>query len=379
MTSKERLQRTLRGEPVDRPPVSFYELDGWNQDPGNPDPYNVYNDPSWKPLLDLAAQRTDMMVNVGTPWRNAPPNPRPELWHWETQEVGDTRFTTLTVRAGSRTLTQRSRRDRDVNTVWTVEHLLKDADDLRAWLELPVAPFGGEADVQRIVDLEAKLGERGIVYLDTGDPICWLASMFEMGQYTVMGLTEPELMHRALEHCLAQMLPRITAVAQALPGRLWRIYGPEYASPPYLPPYRFEEYVVRYDRPIVEAIQKPGGYARIHSHGRLRQILPHIVATGCAGLDPIEPPPQGDVELEYVRREYGRQLVLFGNLEISDIENLPTPAFRQKVERALREGTAGSGRGFVLMPSACPYGRKLAPLTLRNYETMVECVEACGR
>jgi uroporphyrinogen-III decarboxylase len=164
-------------------------------------------------------------------------------------------------------------------------------------------------------------------------------------------------------------------VARALPGRLWRIYGPEYASPPYLHPRQFCEYVVRYDTPMVQSIQKWGGFARIHSHGRLKAILDDIVSTGCLGLDPIEPPPQGDVELSYVREKYGRQLVLFGNLELSDIELLPTEAFERKVVRALEEGTAGEGRGFVLMPSSCPYGRVLAPQTLKNYEKIIEVVE----
>ena len=65
-------------------------------------------------------------------------------------------------------------------------------------------------------------------------------------------------------------------------------------------------------------------------------------------------------------------MALFGNLEASDIENLPTPEFEVKIRRALAEGTAGPGRGFVLMPSACPYGRVLSPLALANYRKMVE-------
>jgi len=36
---------------------------------------------------------------------------------------------------------------------------------------------------------------------------------------------------------------------------------------------------------------------------------------------------------------------------------------------------ASKGRGFVLMPSSCPYGRKLPPLALANYRKMVEIVE----
>ena len=160
-----------------------------------------------------------------------------------------------------------------------------------------------------------------------------------------------------------------------MPVRLRRIYGPEYASPPILSPRLFQENVKAYYRPMVEAIQREGGFARIHCHGNIREILDDIAATGCMGLDPIEPPPQGNVSLRYVRERVGEQMVLFGNLEASDIEFLPTGQFAEKVKQALDEGTAGSGRGFVLMPSSCPYGRVLPSQAMRNYETRVSAVE----
>jgi hypothetical protein len=67
--------------------------------------------------------------------------------------------------------------------------------------------------------------------------------------------------------------------------------------------------------------------------------------------------------------------VLFGNLEVSEIETLPSQDFERRVRQALGEGTAGQGRGFVLMPTACPVGRKLSPLTLTHYTRMVEMAE----
>ena len=91
--------------------------------------------------------------------------------------------------------------------------------------------------------------------------------------------------------------------------------------------------------------------------------------------DPIEPPPQGDVELDFVRKNYGTDLVLFGNLEISDIETLPTIEFEKKIQKAIEHGTSEQGRGFVLMPSAVPYGRKLSMQTLKNYEKIIEIIE----
>ncbi|MCL1824187.1 MAG: hypothetical protein FWG44_08295, partial [Oscillospiraceae bacterium] len=111
----------------------------------------------------------------------------------------------------------------------------------------------------------------------------------------------------------------------------------------------------------------------IHSHGNLRNILDTIADTGCDALDPIEPPHQGDITLAEVRERYGDRWTLFGNIEATDLENCPTPEFEKKVATALREGVGG--KGFVLMPSASPYGRVITPLCLRNYERMVEMAE----
>jgi len=59
MTRRERLINTLMGKPVDRPAVCFYEINGLDQDPAGPSPFNIYSDPSWKPLLDLTREKTD--------------------------------------------------------------------------------------------------------------------------------------------------------------------------------------------------------------------------------------------------------------------------------------------------------------------------------
>jgi hypothetical protein len=126
---------------------------------------------------------------------------------------------------------------------------------------------------------------------------------------------------------------------------------------------------------MVQLIQANSGFARIHCHGRLRLILDDIRAMECSGHDPIEPPPQGDVDLSFVREKYGDQMVLFGNLEASDLENLDSGEFETKIRRAIREGTYGKGRGFVLMPSSCPYGRELPERALLNYQKMIEVIE----
>ena len=55
-----------------------------------------------------------------------------------------------------------------------------------------------------------------------------------------------------------------------------------------------------------------------------------------------------------IKENYGKNMVLFGNLEASDIENLPTEQFSEKVKIAIDEGTSGgwlkkgiSGTGVI--------------------------------
>jgi len=367
---------TLRGEPVDRPPVSFYELNGLDENPSLDDPFNIYTHASWKPLIELTKAKTDRIVMRGVPFLDSLPDAMEERATVETwmDEAGSL-FKRVSLRVGKRTLTSLTRRDRDVNTVWTIDHLLKNVEDLKAFLELPAPEGTGKPDIGGVIQAEAAIGDTGIVMIDTPDALCKAAELFHLADFITIAFSEEGLFRQLLDWFAGRLAAQTEAVAGALPGRLWRIYGPEYASPPYLPPHLFKEYAIRYDTPMVETIQRRGGYARIHCHGRLKKILDLLVETGCSGLDPIEPPPQGDVELSYVRERYGSQLVLFGNLEASDIETLPTDLFREKVNRALLEGTQGEGRGFVLMPSACPYGRELSELALANYRCMIEEVE----
>ena len=383
MTSRERLIATLNGEKVDRPAVSFYEIGGFNIDPDDPDKYNVYNSPSWKPLLQLADNHTDIIrlaspvrANSHSSWSgNSKTNSGNSIVERSVWEDGDDRFARLTYNIGNKKLTSLTRRNKDIDTVWTIEHLLKNIDDVRTFLQLPDEVFEEDIDVKPLFEQETELGEKGIVMVDTEDPLCAVATLFSLDDFTVFAFTEQDLCHKLLEKHARYIHIRTEKAAREFPGRLWRIYGPEFATEPFLPPDLFRQYVVRYDKPMVEMIKRYKGFARIHAHGNIKSILDEVAGMKADAIDPIEPPPQGDVELEYVRQKYGEEMVLFGNLEISDIENVPSDQFRQVVRSSIKAGTNGPGRGFVLMPSSSPCTREIKELTLRNYQIIIEEIQ----
>ncbi len=384
MNQRQRLFAVLRGEPVDRIPVNFYEIGGIRMDPCDPDPFNVYNDPSWKPLIELAENHTDLIrmrsavrANSHESWDGplaSAESVRSLFFNTEHSLEDDTRLTRLTVRVADATLTSLTKRHKDVDTIWTVEPLLKNTDDLRAYLQIPDEAFAENVEVSGMIREEAALGDRGIVMVDTEDPLCAAATLFSMEDFTIIAMTEQTLFHRLLEKCARFIHARTEKVAREFPGRLWRIYGPEFACQPYLPPKLFDEYVVRYTGPMVDMIHAHQGFVRIHCHGRVRAVLESIVRMGADAIDPVEPPPNGDVDLADVRRQYGKDLVCFGNIEVADIENLTPADFEKVVGQTLQKAVCCPGKGFVLMPSASPYGRRISENTLANYRLLVDKV-----
>jgi hypothetical protein len=384
MTRHERLMATLKGEVVDRPAVSFYGIGGYLIDPNNTDDYNIYNSHSWQPLLNLAENHTDI-IRMISPVRaqshlswdgNSNAGIRKQFVKEKVWEENNSRFNRLTYKIGKRELTSLTRRDTNLDTVWTIEYLLKSSDDAKLFLELPDEIFEETIDIAHLEEQETKVGDKGIVMVDTEDPVCAVASLFNLETFTVFAFTEKELCHKLLEKHARFIHKRTEQVARKFPGRLWRIYGPEYVTEPFLPSAFFADYVVKYTGPMVKQIKNHGGFVRIHAHGRIKNVLDYIINMGADAIDPIEPPPHGDVELKYLRKKYGKQVVLFGNIEITDIENMQGNLFRRVVKQTIADGTSGEGRGFVLMPSASPYGRNISKNTLRNYQIMVEEIES---
>jgi hypothetical protein len=383
MTRKERLWATIMGEAVDRPAVNFHEIGGFIVNPDDKDEYNIYNSPSWQPLLKMAEEQTDIIRMVSPvraqshlAWDGSDKiGIRKQFVEVKTWEEKNSRYTRLTYRINGKELTSVTRRDKELDTVWTVEHLLKNISDVKLFLQLPDEIFEERIDISNMERQEEGLGDRGIVMVDTEDPICAVAALFSMEDFTLFAFTEQKLCHMMLEKHARYIYKRTEAASEGFPGRFWRIYGPEYATEPFLPVSFFEDYVVRYAGPMVKMIKDKGGYVRIHAHGSVRDIIDHIVKMGADATDPLEPFPHGNADLRQIRWTYGKDLVLFGNIEIADIESLTPDKFREVVRKTISEGTFGEGKGFVLMPTASPYGRIISDQTLRNYEIMIEEVE----
>ena len=156
--------------------------------------------------------------------------------------------------------------------------------------------------------------------------------------------------------------------------------GPELLIPPLVSFDDFEEFVFRFDKKICDLVKNSGGYIWMHCHGRVGRLLCRFADMGVDVINPLEPPPMGDVTMAEAVDRVGGRMGLEGNIEIGDIMTRTSGEMRSLIERAVREGSRS--RRFILCASAgymevpCPPKRYIDNLHTyldHGYELVNSC------
>lgn len=380
MNSKERLLAVLKGEMPDRVPINTLELQGWKAD----DWYN--RQPNYRELMDYIRKNTDG-INFWYPYtgqRIGDADKGLGRFLTSTNEVkeeirtwtdGENNFNEITIKTPKGDLRMVERYNETVNTVWVIEHFVKDISDLDKVLSIPYEPF--LPDTSSLTAAQDELGDNGIITADTGDPLIYIFDLFDFSDFLVFALTEEKKMHQLLEMYFERIYNYLEYLLKCGAGPLVRIYGPEVAAPPYLPNKFFKSYVYDYDKKLIDLIHKYDCYCRVHAHGRVGTVLEYIRDMGADAVDPVEAPPSGDIELKEAKKLIGDQVTIFGNMQLHDLEMRSETEIIEITKRILEEGAPG-GR-FVLMPTAAPINDDLSDKTKNNYMAMIETALHYGK
>jgi uroporphyrinogen decarboxylase len=110
----------------------------------------------------------------------------------------------------------------------------------------------------------------------------------------------------------------------------------------YISPSDFKELALPYYRRIVDSISVPVFW---HSEGYIRDYIPLAVEAGIKGLHGLE--PGAGMNMGEIKKEFGKDLVLMGNVDGNEILCQPDLSLvRKEVDRCLKEGMEGGG--FIL-------------------------------
>lgn len=283
---------------------------------------------------------------------------------------GKSTFTEYIIKTPKGDIKKLSRVDNDIHTSWTLEHFIKTEEDYEKYMSMPYDIK--KPDCSHLKEIEKQLGDKGIILITIGDPICTAAEVFEFGNFTVWALTKTEKIKKMLDKIYEAQLFYLKNILKEIKGAgyMFRICGPEYATPPYLSPEYFHEFVCKYDKEFVRLIKENDCFARIHCHGKIANVLNHIMEMEPDAIDPVEAPPSGDILLKEVKEKTKGKLCLMGNIQLKDLE-YATP---EEMERIAIDciNSAKEGSGYVIMPTAAPINVPLSPVTERNYIIFIE-------
>ena len=113
-------------------------------------------------------------------------------------------------------------------------------------------------------------------------------------------------------------------------------------SGPLISPAMFRAFILPCHCRLVAALPVPVIW---HSDGDIRSLLPLAVEAGFAGVHGLE--PAAGVDLATVKREFGRDLALIGNVDVGVLYGDDLGAVRREVDRCLADGAPGGGYLFA--------------------------------
>jgi uroporphyrinogen-III decarboxylase len=135
-----------------------------------------------------------------------------------------------------------------------------------------------------------------------------------------------------------------------------------FAGGSFISPRMYCEFVVPYERRVTDAVQALGVPVYTHICGKIGDRLELLVETGTQGIDTLDPPPLGNVELAEAKRIIGSRLFIKGNLNSVALLAYQTP--EQVVAQAgacLRAGAPGGG---YILSTACSVAPRVEPWKL---------------
>ncbi|HPP11363.1 MAG TPA: hypothetical protein PKW42_01400, partial [bacterium] len=256
MTSRERISRVLSGLLPDRVPVSLYRLDPFEN--------NSFwaQHPSCRRLLEEARkiQDTFHFYQPRTGFFFSAPEAVP-LKVVENQDTPISRTIALTVETSLGPLTRIARRTTVSSIEWVQKPWIEKTSDIEKFLSLPYTPY--LPDLSDFFQQQQQLGEKGMMVVRLPDPLGVVGTLFAPGDLARFALEYPQMVNRLLDHVQERLLPLYTYLGSHLDNAIVRIRGSEYVTPPALPReyFRdikgiFNDYVVRYDRVLIEALRR---------------------------------------------------------------------------------------------------------------------------
>lgn len=224
-----------------------------------------------------------------------------------------------------------------------------------------------------IARLVSEVGHEVSVHGEIFSPFSQLMELLDYEHALVALLDDPGKVKACLDRLAEGAI--VLGRGQAGAGAHAILISSAFAGAGLISPDHYAEFVLPYERKVVQGIRAATDVPiYTHTCGAIGDRLELMEATGTNGIDTLDPPPLGTVDLAEAKRLTRGRLFIKGNLDpvhtvLTGAPDDVLAAARERIE------TAGPGGGYILS-TAC----SVAPLAPpENILKLREAVERFGR
>ncbi|HSW46463.1 MAG TPA: uroporphyrinogen decarboxylase family protein [Phycisphaerae bacterium] len=210
------------------------------------------------------------------------------------------------------------------------------------------------------------------VHMEVFSPFTYLLELFGYEQALMALLDLPEICHRLLEKFTGQVIAQVRCYGTCGPDAI--LISSAFAGAGFISRKMYQDFVTPYEKRVVGAIRDHAIPSYVHTCGAIGDRLDLMAETDVDGIDTLDPPPLGTVDLAKAKARFGRRFFFKGNLDaVHEMLQADDAAFERAVRERIEIGKPGSG---YILSSACSVAPHVKPERLSR---MVELAERYGR
>jgi len=209
------------------------------------------------------------------------------------------------------------------------------------------------------------------VHVEVFSPFTHLMELFGYEQALMALVDAPQTCHKALATFTKVVLAQVQLYAACRPDAI--LVSSAFAGAGFISRRMYQEFVAPYEDEVFRAIREPGVKSYVHTCGAIGDRLDLMAGTSVDGIDTLDPPPLGTVDLARAKADYGDRFFFKGNLDaVNEMLHADDATFEQAVRERIRIGKPGSG---YILSSACSVAPHVKPDRLKR---MVELADEFG-
>jgi len=235
--------------------------------------------------------------------------------------------------------------------------------------ERPFDDFFPAYHINTIKCVREKTGDTISVHSEIFSPLTQLLELLGYENALMALLDNPEKVKACLERLAAGAAD--LGKRQAAEGVDAFLISSAFAGGGFLSVSQYEEFVLPYEKKVIDEIKREYSIpVYTHTCGKIGDRLERMLATGTNGIDTLDPPPLGNVELNEAKKILGGKAFIKGNI---DPVNVLLQGDKNSVTKSVLDTlhTGMPGGGYVLS-TACSVSPHTPPGNIELLSTLAD-------